>query len=644
MFMKKSSILLLLCLTAICHAYTANAQTGWQWAKSSVPGVYGDELDAVTDPDGNTYMSGYSWDTLIISGTDTLHNAPGYAQLLIVKTDSSGNTVWVRGLYNTDIVLDVADLALDNSGNLFVMCGYTSPTFTMGGITLTNPNPGDSTFVVLKMLPDGATAWVQNLPLYHGGVGYGLDADGHGNVYVIGTFVAAAVTVGSTTAPNHNTDSTADIFIAKYGPDGTPNWIRSYGGRKDDFPAGITINDLDHVYFTGYYTSDTAYFGDTVRTLRGTVSNRSFLAKTDTAGSPIWAENDALFITDLITDNTDNVFANGTLYGPTVFGADTLNPDSAGGASIFLVKFDSLGNPRWGNVIYMPSAAIYPYSIGLDVMHNVWLSGDLALGTGHHAYFGSFALAQPGHGYDPMFVAEYNAAGVFDTAIAIPSGGDDWNNVTFDDHAKFYVAGDYYDCNMVLGPDTLSNPSPTQELLYVAKYRYDPCPGAIGKAGISYTVDSYGVYHFYYTGSPYTGISWTLGDGTTSTLSNPTHTYAMAGMETVCVAITTRCSLVPDTFCVTFSAITPPLRVAQTLAHNAVTIQPNPSSGTIRLGGAPAGYGLQLFDIAGKQVLEVKNLSINAPIRIDACIPGVYVAKILMPDGMVEYEKLVVER
>jgi PKD domain len=643
MFMKNLFTLLLSCCLTVCFCSPfAHAQTGWQWAKSSVPGVYGDEIDGIADADGNVYMSGYSWDTLVVSGTDTLHNSPGFTQLMIVKTDSSGNTVWVRGLYNTNIVLDVAELALDASGNLFVLCGYTSPTFTMGGITLSTIS--DSTFVLIKMLPDGTTAWAQNLTLGTGGIGYGLDVDSYGNVYVVGTFVAPSISVGGITATNHNVDNTADIFIAKYGGDGTPLWVRGYGGSKDDYPAGITINDLDHIYLTGYFTSDSAYFGASLYTLLGSASNKSFLAKTDTAGSCLWAENIGLFITDLITDNSDNVFANGSLYGPTVFGADTLNTDSAGGASIFLVKYDSIGNPGWGNVIYMPGEAVYPYSIGLDVMHNVWLSGDLALGTGHHAYFGTFALAQPGHGYDPMFVAEYNAAGVFDTAIAIPSGGDDENNVTFDSHAKFYVTGDYYDCDMVLGPDTLSNPSPTQEYLYVAKYRYDPCPGAIGKAGISYTVDSSGVYHFYYTGSPYSGISWTLGDGTTSTLANPTHTYATAGMETVCVTITTRCTAVADTYCVTFSAVIPPLRVAEASSATKVTIQPNPSSGTIRLDGAPVGTGLQLFDITGKKVAEFWNLNGNAPINVDACVAGVYVAKILLPNGGVEYGKLVVER
>jgi PKD repeat protein len=58
--------------------------------------------------------------------------------------------------------------------------------------------------------------------------------------------------------------------------------------------------------------------------------------------------------------------------------------------------------------------------------------------------------------------------------------------------------------------------------------------------------------------SPVGGTTWfwDLGDGNTSTLQNPSHTYAADGFYTVCLTITDSCAT--DTFCDTIIVSTPP--------------------------------------------------------------------------------------
>lgn len=83
----------------------------------------------------------------------------------------------------------------------------------------------------------------------------GLWVDAKKNVFVTGSFS------GQTKFYKNDIFSRGggDVFIAKYDPKGTPLWVRTYGGKLDDFANAITGDPEGNLYLTGVYT-DSAFF------------------------------------------------------------------------------------------------------------------------------------------------------------------------------------------------------------------------------------------------------------------------------------------------------------------------------------------------------------------------------------------------
>lgn len=77
---------------------------------------------------------------------------------------------------------------------------------------------------------------------------------------------------------------------------------------------------------------------------------------------------------------------------------------------------------------------------------------------------------------------------------------------------------------------------------------------------------------FFYFGSQATSYSWDFGDGGTSTLQNPTHTYAGTGNYVACVTITDSTSggTCTGTFCDTVHIVNPPPVCNPHFVHNIV--------------------------------------------------------------------------
>lgn len=98
---------------------------------------------------------------------------------------------------------------------------------------------------------------------------------------------------------------------------------------------------------------------------------------------------------------------------------------------------------------------------------------------------------------------------------------------------------------------------------------------------------------------PAANISWDFGDGNTSTLQSPVHTYANPGNYNVCQTVTNDCG--SDQLCQ--SVIILPIAVANVDAGIA-SIYPNPTNGdlTVNLVGVEAGSSIVLNDLTGRTV------------------------------------------
>src|SRR5207247_2411387 len=93
---------------------------------------------------------------------------------------------------------------------------------------------------------------------------------------------------------------------------------------------------------------------------------------------------------------------------------------------------------------------------------------------------------------------------------------------------------------------------------------------------------------------------WTFGDGDTSTLQTPEHTYNTAGVYEVCLVVTDYICNVSDTFCKTVLVV----GIDDVNENSKFIISPNPASQFISVSNLPISTVIKigLFNSLGKEI------------------------------------------
>lgn len=99
---------------------------------------------------------------------------------------------------------------------------------------------------------------------------------------------------------------------------------------------------------------------------------------------------------------------------------------------------------------------------------------------------------------------------------------------------------------------------------------------------------------------------WDFGDGNTSSQQNPTHSYANAGLYTVCLTVTNACGT--DSSCQTVNAIANGIESASQVGE--LKLWPNPASNLLQvevnLDAIQFGFLLSIKDMTGKTAFSAK--------------------------------------
>ncbi len=166
-------------------------------------------------------------------------------------------------------------------------------------------------------------------------------------------------------------------------------------------------------------------------------------------------------------------------------------------------------------------------------------------------------------------------------------------------------------------------------------------------ANFTYTNPQPAVYNFSSlttTGSlPFT-YSWNFGDGTTSNLQNPQHTYALAGGYQVTLVVT-HATCGSST---TQKEITSITSIEDGTLSGEVSIYPNPNNGIFTIASADlqaATFSIQVTDVQGRSVYYnvLKNVNgFSQEINLTALAKGVYIVK--LSDGTRSgYTRVIIE-
>jgi len=138
-------------------------------------------------------------------------------------------------------------------------------------------------------------------------------------------------------------------------------------------------------------------------------------------------------------------------------------------------------------------------------------------------------------------------------------------------------------------------------------------------------------------------FEWDFGDGSTDSISTPTHTYSEIGEYDIQLITSNRCGT--DTTVLTVEVLT---SGATNLSGNArVSISPNPNNGTfsLEIGEAQGTAYIRVYDIQGRVVLVVdESTTVEGKrlLSIPDPLPGLYYA-IVEVDGLRSVVKFVVE-
>ena len=251
-------------------------------------------------------------------------------------------------------------------------------------------------------------------------------------------------------------------------------WARSSSDTFSLAYATSCIADASgNVYETGYFY-DYITFGTTVLNCEGF---SMFLVKYSSSGNIIWAQSASDTDHDnkpfaTTTDNAGNVYVAGYFSSPTItFGTTTLINTTGGASSLFIVKYNSLGNLSWARTAATTGiGAAEPYSIVTDADDNIYVTGYY---NSSSIIFDSVTLYNivSGLGANNMFLVKFNSTGhavwAKHTKPLTPSSCEG-DALAIDHSGNILVSGTFGTSTVTFDTITLSDSNTTN--IFLAKY------------------------------------------------------------------------------------------------------------------------------------------------------------------------------
>jgi Beta-propeller repeat/HYDIN/CFA65/VesB-like, Ig-like domain len=213
------------------------------------------------DSSGNTFLTGQtsSADFPVPKGFQTVCSncTTTEPDAFVAKLNATGSSVLYSTFLGGTSFDRGNDLALDASGNVWVIGQTDSPDFptTSNALQPTDPDSGnfsDAFLAKINPAASGATSLVYSS--YIGGdkydAGYGIALDGSGNIYIAGESFSSEAPAGSSgfdTTPNGD-----DAVVAKLNPTATKLiYFTFLGGASSEFAYTIAVDSGGNAYVTG---------------------------------------------------------------------------------------------------------------------------------------------------------------------------------------------------------------------------------------------------------------------------------------------------------------------------------------------------------------------------------------------------------
>lgn len=375
------------------------------------------------------------------------------------------DVVWARQLGGTDGEL-AYNVGADANGNTYVTGHFTSATFAVGSITLTNSNGGGTNNAyIAKLDPAGNVIWAINAA--GNTESSSIAVDRFGNSYITGRYLSPTMRVGAITLTNGGTTFPIEMYAAKFDPNGNLVWANRGGGPGQDTGFAVAADELGNAYVTGWFRDGDATFGSV--TLTNTGQFNWFVVKYDGTGNVVWAKSNTgppdVQSKGIAVDRFGNVYVAGRYNGAPTFGSITL--PAATDYDFLLVKYDSFGNALWARRAG-GGRLDYGAAVTTDPFGNVYVTGYFESGS---ITFGTTVLSNAGVPPSAeVLTVKYDSNGnVLWARGGRGTADDEGRDIALDSFGNVWITGLFQSPTVTFDSLTLTNYSTSSDI-FVVKY------------------------------------------------------------------------------------------------------------------------------------------------------------------------------
>jgi hypothetical protein len=277
--------------------------------------------------------------------------------------------------------------------------------------------------LMISVVTRGELIWAKRAGGVNWDDGCGITALSNGSTVVTGAFYGSAIFGAG--EPNETTLKSngcadilwADVFVARYNPDGSLAWVKRAGGSRNDEGFGITALSDDSTVITGFnYGPATFGIGEPNETTLYATGNDIFIARYYPDGGLAWAKRAGGGFSDcgagIIALSDNSTVVTGYFEEAATFGVGESNEAtlySNGYSDVFVARYNPDGSLAWAK-----RAGGYDESRGSEITA---LSDDSTGATGYFFWSAVFGAGEPNEttlsadGGSDIFIARHNPDG-----------------------------------------------------------------------------------------------------------------------------------------------------------------------------------------------------------------------------------------
>lgn len=382
---------------------------------------HAEPLEVLTDASDNIFIAGRfnnGKDFDPGPGVYPLTATSGGYDIFIMKLDASGNFQWVKTVGGTGIHDRPFGMAMDSSGNLVIVGGY-SDSFDFdpgaGVFTMSAPVAYSSVFI-LKLDPNGDFIWARSMEGTENSTAYAVDVDGSSNVIVSGRFAGTIDLDPGTGVDSRTTSGYSDAFIIKLNASGDYQWGHSYAEDS----RSVYCNSNDEILLLGT-NSGTTQFGASIQDTLTTLDYAMFIQKLSPSGDNIWVKalnfTEGGFTSDIIANPSDEIYISGGYGGIGDFDPgpgqylDTVQETWDG----FILKLTDNGDFLWVYTMEGDLGQLI-FDTDLDSQGAIYATGQYYLDCNFHGTTGIVNSA----GHNDIFALKLNPLASLQEVSAAP--------------------------------------------------------------------------------------------------------------------------------------------------------------------------------------------------------------------------------